>query len=101
MKSRKMHKENLLKKEIIIKKNQELKNKMKNIKDKTKISKKKLIQLEKNSKENINKLQNRSFEIINNKGEEKKNHTGLMEHNKEIKYKLQDLKGEGREKINE
>lgn len=75
---------------------------MKNIKDKTKISKKKLIKLEKNSKENINKLQNRSFEIINNKGDrKKKNHTGLMEHNKEIKYKLQDLKGEGREKINE
>lgn len=42
----------------------------------------------------MSKSQNRSFEILRIKvTERKKSHTRFVEHNKEIKYKLQNLKG--------
>lgn len=60
-----------------------------------------LIKLERKSskKRNMSKSQNRSFEILRVKvTERKKSHTRFVEHNKEIKYKLQNLNGWGRKR---
>lgn len=84
-----MHNEKCIENENNIK-NQKLKNKMKIRK---KIFQKHWSNWKRNHQRKHVKITKRSFEILRIKvTEKKKNHTGFMEHSKEIKYKLQNLK---------